>query len=53
MRLLNDHEDDLSYALKKEEGDLEDILCRTLRAACPKERDADIAEDQSNGKSEL
>ena len=34
MRLLDEHEDDLADALKKDAGDLEGILCVRLAKAC-------------------
>jgi hypothetical protein len=34
VRMLDEHEDDLTDALKKDAGDLEDILCRNLSQAC-------------------
>lgn len=48
VRLLDEHEDDLTDILKKDAGDLESILCVRLAKAC--ESNAEVSEQ---GRNEL
>ena len=41
-RVLDEYEDDLIAALKKESGDLEGILCQHLSGACKPESLTDV-----------